>query len=96
MEHKAVGRRARALRKKAGLTLVELAGKAGISQGQLSRLENGQQSFRSAILLRLADGMGVRPVEFFIASSSSRRCWRGPMTSFTTSSAPLPTSRRRS
>ena len=72
MECRDIGRRVRALRKKAGLTLRELAEEIDLSQGQLSRLENGLQSPRSVILLRLADALGVRPVEFFIEDAGHR------------------------
>jgi transcriptional regulator with XRE-family HTH domain len=72
MECRDIGRRVRALRKKAGLTLRELAEEIDLSQGQLSRLENGLQGPRSVILLRLADALGVRPVEFFIEDAGHR------------------------
>ena len=72
MECRDIGRRVRALRKKAGLTMMEVAGKVGRSQGQISRLENGQQSFKSATLLQLAEVLGVRPIEFFIEERAQR------------------------
>ena len=72
MECRDIGRRVRALRKKAGLTLRELAEEIDLSQGQLSRLENGQQSFKSATLLQLAEVLGVRPIEFFIEERAQR------------------------
>jgi transcriptional regulator with XRE-family HTH domain len=72
VDHKDVGRRVRALREQAGLTLLEVADKIGLSQGQMSRLENGHQAFRSAILLQLAEVLGVRPIEFFVEDASHR------------------------
>lgn len=65
MRHKTIGRKVRDLRLKLGLGVVDLAKKAKVSQGQVSRLENGQQGFRSATLLRFAKALGVPPIYFF-------------------------------
>ena len=66
MDKKEIGRRVQALRRERGLTMRELAEMTGLSQGQVSRLENGHQGFRSGTLLRLAKALGVRPYRFYL------------------------------
>lgn len=41
-----------------GMTTTEMAKKIGISQAQVSRLENGKQGFRSYLLPRFAEALG--------------------------------------
>lgn len=41
-----------------GITTTELANRVGISQAQISRLENGKQGFRSSTLQRIALALG--------------------------------------
>ena len=48
------GNRIRELRKRAGLTQIELAERIGLSQGQLSNLENGDRSLSLEWLRRIA------------------------------------------
>lgn len=72
MNNRDIGRRVRELRKKQGLTLAELGDRVGLSQGQLSRLESGKQGFRSALLLRLAKALDVKPVYFFLEQEAER------------------------
>lgn len=48
-----------------GLTTTQLAERVGISQAQISRLENGKQGFRSATLSKIADALDVKIVYFF-------------------------------
>ncbi len=56
------------LRKRAHLTLTELAARAGISRGYLSEIENGHKDQPSAdIILRLADVLDV-PFESLYAA----------------------------
>jgi transcriptional regulator with XRE-family HTH domain len=55
-----LGSRIRAARKDAGMTQVELARKAGITQPTLSDLENGHSDSTSS-LIDLAIALGVRP-----------------------------------
>jgi transcriptional regulator with XRE-family HTH domain len=43
-----------------------LAGKLGISQAQVSRLENGLQGFRQATLLKFCKVFDVDPVYFYV------------------------------
>ena len=61
-----LGARVRSIRKTRGYTTTTLAQALGISQAQVSRLENGVQGLRSAVLLRLAKVLKVSPVVFFI------------------------------
>ena len=62
---KQIGLRVSRLREQQGLTTTELAKRVGISQAQISRLENGKQGFRSATLARIASALDVRPGYFF-------------------------------
>ena len=61
-----IGLKMMRLRDKLGLTTTELARKVGLSQAQISRLENGNQGFRSHTLIRIADALGVKPIYFFM------------------------------
>jgi transcriptional regulator with XRE-family HTH domain len=58
-----IGQRVNRLRKSQGLTTVDLAQKIGISQAQISRLENGKQGFRSVTLDKIAKAFGVRVID---------------------------------
>lgn len=69
---------ARALRRRAGLTLQELADRSGLATSTLSKIENGQLSPTFETLLRLADGLGIDTAELFntespIDTASARR-----------------------
>lgn len=66
MNNRAIGLKITQLRERLGLTTSALAKRVGLSQAQISRLENGKQGFRSATLTRLAEALGVKPVYFFI------------------------------
>jgi transcriptional regulator with XRE-family HTH domain len=55
----AVGPRLRALRRRRGVTLAELAAATGISESTLSRLESGQRRPNLELLLPLARAHGV-------------------------------------
>ena len=65
MEAVDAGRRVSELRKKRGMTLTQLARLTGLSPGQISRLENGKQGFRSATLIKVAKALGVEPWEIY-------------------------------
>ncbi len=52
-----VGTAIKLVRAKRGLTTTELARRVGISQAQISRLENGKQGFRTHTLGRIAREM---------------------------------------
>jgi len=47
-------------RESQGLTTTQLAKKVGISQAQISRLENGKQGFRSGTLERVAKALDIQ------------------------------------
>ncbi len=65
-ETNGIGSTVKAIRAEIGLTMTRLAEKAGISQAQISRLENGQQGFRSATLVRIAKALKVPPFRLFM------------------------------
>ncbi|MBN1257285.1 MAG: helix-turn-helix transcriptional regulator [Planctomycetes bacterium] len=65
MDSQIIGLKIARLRKEKHLTGIELARRAGLSQPQLSRLENGKQGLRSATLTRLASALEVQPAYFF-------------------------------
>ena len=65
-----IGRKVGALREARNLTATELAKKAGVSQAQISRLENGLQGFRSDMLLEIALALDVHPRDLVAA-------WKG-------------------
>jgi transcriptional regulator with XRE-family HTH domain len=66
MDNQAIGAKVAKLRAKLNLTTTELAKMVGISQAQISRLENGKQGFRSATLSKIASALEVEPVWFFL------------------------------
>jgi len=59
-----IGRRLRAERTRRFLTQDQLAQKAGISQKQLSKIENDDAEPRFSTILRLADALGAEPEIF--------------------------------
>ena len=59
MSNREIGLRLTRLREARGLTTVTLGKKVGLSQAQISRLENGKQGFRSNTLVRLCESLGV-------------------------------------
>lgn len=71
MDNVAIGAKLHKLRKKLGYTTTSLAKKVGVSQAQISRLENGKQGFRSATLTRISKSLGVKPVFFFLEESDT-------------------------
>jgi transcriptional regulator with XRE-family HTH domain len=56
-----VGRRVRALRLERGMSLAELAAKAGISIGALSQIERGMSSLRVRVIWPLAAALDIEP-----------------------------------
>lgn len=62
-----VGARVRELRQAAGITAVVLAGRAGLSQGQLSKIENGKATLSVKTLARLCH-IFDRPVGYLFQS----------------------------
>jgi len=59
--NKKIGAKVRELAQGKGATTITLAKAIGVSQAQVSRLENGLQGFRSATLLKIAIALGVKP-----------------------------------
>jgi transcriptional regulator with XRE-family HTH domain len=59
-----IGRRLRTERTRRFLTQAQLAQKAGISQKQLSKIENDDVEPRFSTILSLADALGVEPEIF--------------------------------
>ena len=55
----------RSLRRKAGLTLEELAKRTGLSKGLLSKIENHKTSPPIATLAKIADGLAAPLASFF-------------------------------
>jgi transcriptional regulator with XRE-family HTH domain len=55
----AIGRELRALRQQQGLTVADLAQRAGLSGGMLSKIENGQASPSLTTLLALAQALQI-------------------------------------
>ena len=66
MKAKDIGSTVKDLRTELGMTTTDLAKKVGISQAQISRLENGQQGFRSGTLVKIAKALKVPPFRLFM------------------------------
>ena len=66
MKPKDIGATVKAIRTELGLTTTTLAARVGVSQSQISRLENGQQGFRSGTLVELAKALLVPPFRLFM------------------------------
>lgn len=64
----------RALRRRADLTVAELAGEAGISTGMLSKIENGQISPSLATLQSLSKALNVPITQLFATFEERRDC----------------------
>ena len=60
-----VGERIRLLREKAGFSQNELAGRAGVSQTHLRRVELGQSGITIDHLQMVCDALGISLKEFF-------------------------------
>ncbi len=66
MDSRKIGQLISKRRKQLGLSTTELARRVNLSQPQISRLENGQQGFRSETLTRISEALGVTPAYFFM------------------------------
>jgi transcriptional regulator with XRE-family HTH domain len=66
---KDIGATVRAIRTELGMTTIKLAAKVGISQAQVSRLENGQQGFRSRTLVKIAKALKVPPFRLLMTDA---------------------------
>jgi len=67
------GQRLRHLRKRASLTLGQLAEAVGSSPSYLSQLENGHREPRLSTVNQLAAALGCRPAELLSAAAPNRR-----------------------
>jgi len=54
-------------------TCVDFAKRIGMSQAQISRLENGEQGFRSDVLQRIAKAFGVPVIVYFGADQDAKQ-----------------------
>lgn len=60
-----IGLEVKILRERLKLSAKELAGRIGLSQSQMSRLEKGQRRIDTRILARIAEALEVDPAHFF-------------------------------
>ena len=70
----ALGSQVRALRRRAELTVAELAADAKISTGMLSKIENGQISPSLSTLQALAQSLNVPITQLFLSFEEQRDC----------------------
>ena len=73
MKPKQIGQIVRTRRTELNMTTTGLATKVGISQAQVSRLECGQQGFRSDTVARLAKALKVPPFRLFMTDAEWKR-----------------------
>ena len=73
IQSKDIGANVRSIRTELGLTTTELGRKVGVSQAQISRLENGQQGFRSGTLVKIAKVLKVPPFRLFMTEAEWKR-----------------------
>ena len=73
MRPKDIGATVRARRTELSLTTTDLAKKVKISQAQISRLENGQQGFRSGTLVKIAEVLKIPPFRLFMTDAEWKR-----------------------
>lgn len=84
----AIGREVKALRTKLGLTVVDLAAATGLSNGMLSKIENGATSPSLTTLQSLSRALGVPVTSLF------RRFEQGGAATFVRAGEGLPIERR--
>ena len=70
MDNRSIGEKISSLRERQGLTTMQLAEKVGVSQAQISRLENGKQGFRTVTLVKIATALSVNPGYFFLENGA--------------------------
>ena len=74
------GETIRSLRKRKGIAQLYAAAGAGVSQGYLSRIEAGKATPSTAIVVRLAQVVGVDPQRYAlnnVKEFTAGRQWRG-------------------
>jgi transcriptional regulator with XRE-family HTH domain len=57
-----IGRKIALTRARKGISQEDLAFEANINRGYLSRIENGHVAFSVVVLLKIAEGLGIDPV----------------------------------
>jgi transcriptional regulator with XRE-family HTH domain len=62
---RAIGKAVKETRLKLGMTMTKFAKKVGVSQAQISRLEDGQQGFRTKTMQKIAEALGIPVVIYF-------------------------------
>ena len=73
MTTKEIGITVRTLRHRFGMSTTELAKHVGISQAEISRLENGLQGFRSEIVFRVAKVLKVPAFRLFMTDAEWKK-----------------------
>jgi transcriptional regulator with XRE-family HTH domain len=73
MKPKDIGSIVKTRRAELDMTTTVLAKKVKISQAQISRLENGQQGFRSGTLVKIAEALKVPPFRLFMTNAEWAR-----------------------
>ena len=68
-ESEDIGATVRVIRGELGMTTTALASKVRISQAQVTRLENGQQDFRSETLVKIAKALKVPPFRLWMTDA---------------------------
>jgi len=77
------------VRRLRGLSQTECAEKAGLDKGVLSKVENGRRAATASLLCKLADALGVDPVELLVTAGylserhRKRRGTGGPVALYT-------------
>lgn len=64
-DQKLIGKLVKDIRNNSGLTMTEFAKKVGVSQAQISRLEAGQQGFRTSTMQRIAEALNTPIIIYF-------------------------------
>ena len=60
-----IGLHIRELREKRGISMYQLALDSGISNSVLMRIEKGEREARVNTVLKIIEGLGITPAEFF-------------------------------
>lgn len=86
-----LGERVRTMRRGAGLTLDELAERAGVSRAMLSKVERGEKNPTLVVAARISEGLGVTLTQLIetekrgsvvVLPRAGRRVMRDPETGF--------------
>ena len=71
VDEKTIGANIRRRREEARLTLTQLASRANLTKGALSKIETGKGSPPIATIMRIAEAMGTTLAELFVEADSS-------------------------